>query len=160
MKSLKKFHNKSRHNWHGLCDIYFLRKSQTLIQTIKTTKRAISRDAKPSARIRKITVMKKLMMIAVVAGALFVVGSASNAQAGGLYGGYVGGNTRVNVGFGNGYGNFNRGGYGGGYRGGYGYGNGFGNGYRGVYGHNHGYGFGGYDCYRPAFGGYGGGYRW
>lgn len=137
----------------------FVRVKQ-MTQTITTKKRAISRDANSQARARRMTIMKKLMMIAVVAGALLVVGSASNAQAGGWYGGYYGGNNGISVGFGNGYGNYYRGGYGGGYGG---YGGGYGYGNRGWYGHNHGYGngygYGGYGC-RPGFGGYGGGYRW
>lgn len=87
--------------------------------------------------------MRKLLMLAVVAGALCFAGSASKAEAGSVYFG-VGG---PRVGFGYGYPGYGYGGYGsgygwGGYRGGWGGYGGYGwnNGWNG--GWNHG-------CYRP-----------
>jgi hypothetical protein len=147
--------------------------------------RAVVRDEKQKRVRYKVAVMKKLLMIAVLASALLVVGTTSTAQAGchrwggggygggygygAGYGGYYGGSPAVYGGGGyygggypSGYAGYYGGGspaYGGYYGGGYGagYGGGYGGGYAGYGGYGGGYG-GGYA--QPGYVVGVGGYRW
>ncbi len=94
--------------------------------------------------------MRKLLLLAVVAGALCFAGSATQAEAGSVYIG-VGG-PRVGYGYG-GYGGYRGYGYGG-YRGGYGWGGGYRNGWGGYGGYGGWNGGWNHGCYRPPI------YRW
>lgn len=133
-----------------------------MIQTTTTMKRAICRDANFQRVLKKEFVMKKLLMIAVLAVGFTVVGSTSNAQAG--WGLSVGVGNPYNYGYGS-YGSYNYGPsyYGTGYYGGgfnnyrnYGWNNGYGSNWNRGWGYNNfnrGYGYGGgYGCNH--------GYRW
>jgi len=156
-------------DWHDDCTIWYLVKANrkacptTTIYVLSVAMFSFRRVTDSGA------VMKNLLMIAVLASAMFVVGSASQAQAGSYHGGgyNTGHGSNYGSGYGGGYGGgFNGGsrgyqhGYHGGFGGGYGrsYGSGYSNGYRGSYGG----GFGGYGGnYGVSYGGYGNNcHRW